>query len=301
MPTRITDRPARLDTPDQLGRWSLRCHAAGMTVGMVPTMGALHKGHLSLVHRALQECDRVVVSIFVNPAQFAEGEDFNRYPRSLDTDLEQLAAAGVHAVFTPSVEAMYPPGGVTSVCVGGPAGECLEAQHRPGHFAGVALVVTKLFVAGRPDRAYFGQKDAQQCAVVERLARDLDTGVQIVICPTVRDVDGLALSSRNAYLSAEERRRARAIPAGLAAAIRLFRAGERHAAPLTLAVREPLSASGATIDYIAVVDPMPFTAVETAAAGCEIVVAARIGATRLIDVVRLGIDEAPHVDDAGEL
>ena len=281
--------------PDQLGRWSLRCHAAGMTVGLVPTMGALHRGHLSLVLRALADCDRVVVSIFVNPAQFAPGEDFLSYPRDLEADLDHLRAAGVHAVFTPSVETMYPPGGSTSIHVGGPAGERLEAEHRPGHFDGVALVVAKLLVSARPDRAYFGQKDAQQCAVVRRLAQDLDTGVQIIVCPTVRDDDGLALSSRNAYLSPAERQRALAIPRGLALAAELFEAGERGSKPLTAAVERELQSVGATIDYIAVVDPEPFIEAEKAAPGCQIVVAARIGTTRLIDVLRLGIDEMPRV------
>ena len=295
MPTRTTEGPVRLDTPDQLGRWSLRCHAAGMTVGLVPTMGALHRGHLSLVLRGLAECDRVVVSIFVNPAQFGPEEDFLRYPRELEADLDHLRAAGVHAVYIPTVETMYPAGGSTKIHVGGPAGERLEAEHRPGHFDGVALVVAKLLVAARPDRAYFGQKDAQQCAVVRRLAKDLDTGVQIVVCPTVRDDDGLALSSRNAYLSPADRQRALAIPHGLALAAGLFKAGERGTEPLIAAVERELQRVGATIDYIAVVDPEPFMEAEKAAPGCQIVVAARIGTTRLIDVLRLGIDEMPRV------
>ncbi len=183
-----------------------------MTVGLVPTMGALHRGHRSLVERAMAECDRVVVSIFVNPAQFAPGEDYERYPRSLEADIALLTGSGVHAAYAPSLDAVYPPGGLTQVHVGGAAGEELEARLRPGHFDGVGLIVAKLLVAARPDRAYFGQKDAQQCAVVERLARDLDTGVQIVVCPTLRDDDGLALSSRNVYLSDDERRQALAIP-----------------------------------------------------------------------------------------
>jgi len=264
-----------------------------MSVGLVPTMGALHRGHLSLVARAMGECDRVAVSIFVNPRQFAPGEDFERYPRSPESDLEALAGAGVHAVYMPAVEAMYPAGLSTAVHVTGPVGEGFEADLRPGHFHGVALVVTKLLVAARPDRAYFGQKDAQQCAVVERLARDLDTGVQIVVCPTVRDGDGLALSSRNQYLSAEDRRRALAIPAGLAAAATRFEAGERGSAALIEAVTEKLRAADATIDYVAIVDPGTFMEVETASPGCQILVAARIGTTRLIDNLRLGSDAAP--------
>jgi pantoate--beta-alanine ligase len=300
MPTRSTDRAALLSTPAALSRWSLRCHAAGMSVGMVPTMGALHDGHLSLVRRARAECDRVVVTVFVNPTQFAPGEDFDRYPRDLHGDLAALSLAGVDAVFAPSVDAMYPPGQATLVRVTGPVAERLEAAHRAGHFEGVALVVTKLFVAGRPDRAYFGRKDAQQCALVRRLAADLDTGVEVVICPTVRDQDGLALSSRNAYLSASDRVRAQAIPGGLTAAAAAFERGARSAADLAALVRHPLGAVGAVVDYVDVVELDTFEAVEVAAIGCQIVVAARIGTTRLIDALRLGLDEAPVVHGAME-
>ena len=197
MPTRSTNTPELLATPDDLRRWSLDCRGAGLSVGMVPTMGALHAGHRSLIDRAVAENDRVVVTIFVNPAQFGPNEDFARYPRTMDADLAMLADAGVHAAFVPSVETMYPPGLVTRIDITGSLGERLEGASRPGHFNGVALVVTKLLVAGLPHRAYFGQKDAQQCAVVSHLVRDLDVGVEIVVCPTVRDTDGLAISSRN--------------------------------------------------------------------------------------------------------
>ncbi len=213
MPTRSTDLLERLATPDELLAWSDRCHLAGQTVGMVPTMGALHAGHRALIDRAVAENDRVVVTIFVNPAQFGPSEDFSRYPRTLDADLATVAAAGAHAAFVPSVETMYPAGLTTRIHVDGHLGDRLEGASRPGHLDGVALVVTKLLVAGRPDRAYFGQKDAQQCAVVRHLARDLDTGSEIVVCPTVRDTDGLAISSRNVYLSPEDRVAARSIPA----------------------------------------------------------------------------------------
>ena len=287
MRIRTTDVPLRLNTPAALRRWSLRCHAAGMSVGLVPTMGALHAGHLSLVERALEECDRVVVSIFVNPTQFAPGEDLDRYPRTLEQDLALLATAGAHAAFLPAAGDMFPPEFATAVRVGDGLSDRLEGASRPGHFNGVALVVAKLLVAARPDRAYFGQKDAQQCVLVRRLAADLDTGVEIVVCPTVRDSDGLALSSRNAYLTAEERVRARAIPAGLAAAAACFESGERDAAVLTATVRDVLEAAGAAIDYVAVVDPEHFKEVETPGPGCEILVAARMGNTRLIDVLQL--------------
>ena len=293
MPTRTTDRPTVLDTPEALRRWSLRCHAAGMTVGLVPTMGALHEGHLSLVRRALAECDRVAVSVFVNPTQFGPGEDLDRYPRSPEADGEALAALGVHAVFLPSVEAMYPADGAISVHCGGPLGERLEAAHRPGHFDGVATVVAKLFIAARPHRAYFGAKDAQQCAVVRRVAADLDTGVEIVVCPTIRDRDGLALSSRNAYLSDRARSRALAIPGGLSAAAMLFDDGVRDAAQLREVVRAELRAADVDVDYVAVVEPERCTDVSIAGPGSEIVVAARIDGTRLIDCLRVGIDDAP--------
>ncbi|MGH7722860.1 MAG: pantoate--beta-alanine ligase [Candidatus Dormibacteria bacterium] len=303
MPTATTERrgpdlPRRLDTPADLRRWSERCRAAGLLVGLVPTMGALHAGHRSLVQRARADCDRVVVSIFVNPLQFGPGEDLDRYPRSLEDDLALLTADGVDAAFVPTVAAMYTAQSATSVHVGGPVSAALEAVHRPGHLEGVATVVAKLLIACRPQRAYFGQKDAQQCAVVRRLARDLDTGVEIAICPVVRDPDGLALSSRNTYLSAEQRRRALAIPIGLSAAATAFAGGEHQAAALCELVRHPMEEAGFRVEYVAAVDPESFAAVEVALPGCQILVAGRMGATRLIDVIRLGIDQAPL--DAGD-
>lgn len=266
-----------------------------MSVGLVPTMGALHDGHLSLVRRARAECDRVVVSIFVNPTQFGPTEDFDTYPRSLEADVAALSRERADALFAPGAEAMYPAGRATTVHVGGPLGTRLEAVSRPGHLDGVALVVTKLLVAARPDRAYFGAKDAQQCAMVSRLAEDLDAGVEIVECPTVRDADGVALSSRNAYLDRDERLRARAIPAGLAVAARRFAGGERDAATLRNLVRDELDRAGLNVDYVAMVEPHGFADVETAAPGCKIVLAATIGSTRLIDSLRLGMDDAPIV------
>jgi pantoate--beta-alanine ligase len=288
-----TDVPELLATPAQLRGRSASWHAAGLSVGMVPTMGALHGGHRALIDRAVAENDRVVVTIFVNPAQFGPGEDFTRYPRTLDADLAVLGAAGVHAAFVPTVETMYPPGIVTRLDIAGPLGDRLEGASRPGHFNGVALIVTKLLVAGMPDRAYFGQKDAQQCTVVRHLARDLDTGVEIVVCSTVRDTDGLAISSRNVYLSPEERARASAIPSSLAAAMARFDAGERDATALATTVRSFLENEGLDVDYVAVVEAEDFAEVETAVPTNQIVLAARIGSTRLIDVVRLGVDTAP--------
>ncbi|MFI5312931.1 MAG: pantoate--beta-alanine ligase [Candidatus Dormibacteria bacterium] len=298
MTTATTDRrshggPRRLATPDELRRWSERCRAAGLSVGLVPTMGALHAGHRSLLQRARVDCDRVVVSIFVNPRQFGPGEDIDRYPRTPEADLAMLVAEGVDAVFVPTVEAMYGSAPATSVIVDTSLTGILEGAHRPGHFDGVALVVAKLLIACRPHRAYFGQKDAQQCVVVRRLAADLDTGVSIVIGPVVRDRDGLAMSSRNGYLSRTERSRALAIPAGLSAAAAAFAAGEHRAAVLCDQVRAPMEAAGFAIDYVAAVDGESLAAVDVARLGCQILVAGRMGTTRLIDVIRLGIDAAP--------
>jgi pantoate--beta-alanine ligase len=255
----------------------------GLSVGLVPTMGALHAGHLSLVSRARAECDRTIVSIFVNPLQFGPGEDFERYPRQLDADLAALRAAGVDAVYAPAVEAMYPPGATTRVRVA-ELDEVLEGECRPGHFEGVATVVLKLFEATRPDRAYFGQKDGQQARLVTRLARDLDTGVQVVVCPTVREPDGLALSSRNVYLRGPERSAALCLFRALTAANQRWLAGERDAGALAGAMREVLAAEPlARPDYSEVVDEETFRG-----PGRLAVLAVRIGATRLIDNHRLG-------------
>jgi pantoate--beta-alanine ligase len=255
----------------------------GLSVGLVPTMGALHAGHLSLVGRARAECDRTIVSIFVNPLQFGPGEDFERYPRQPDADLAALRAAGVDAVYAPAVEAMYPPGATTRVRVA-ELDEVLEGECRPGHFEGVATVVLKLFEATRPDRAYFGQKDGQQARLVTRLARDLDTGVQVVVCPTVREPDGLALSSRNVYLRGPERSAALCLFRALTAANQRWLAGEREAGALAGAMREVLAAEPlARPDYAEVVDEETFRG-----PGRLAVLAVRIGATRLIDNHRLG-------------
>jgi len=254
-----------------------------LSIGLVPTMGALHRGHLSLVERARAENDRVIVSVFVNPLQFGPGEDFERYPRDLQGDLTKLEAAGADAVYTPSVQAMYPPSATTRVLVGEVA-EPLEGKSRPGHFEGVATVVLKLFEACRPDRAYFGQKDAQQAAVVTRMARDLDTGVEIVVSPTVREPDGLALSSRNAYLSAAERRAALVLSRALEAANQAWAGGERDPARLRAVLHEVLAAEPlAAVDYAEVVDPATFRPGVPLA-----VMAVRVGGTRLIDNHPLG-------------
>jgi len=241
-------------------------------------MGALHAGHLSLVELARRENDVVVVSIFVNPIQFGPGEDFARYPRDPARDARLLHEAEVDAIYEPSAEVMYPPGASTRVHVGDVA-ERFEGESRPGHFEGVATVVTKLLVAVEPDRAYFGQKDAQQVAVVRRLVRDLDLGVEVRVAPTVREADGLALSSRNVYLSPDERKAAASLSAALGEAANAYAAGERDPEALrglliTRLTAEPL----VSIDYAELVDPATFQK-----PGSLAVVAARLGKTRLID------------------
>lgn len=241
-------------------------------------MGALHGGHLSLVESACRENDRVVVSIFVNPIQFGPGEDFDRYPRNPERDAELLAKAGVDAIYRPAVAAMYPPGSSTRIHVAG-VSEPLEGKARPGHFEGVATVVAKLVTAVEPDRAYFGQKDAQQVAVVKRMARDLDFPVEVRVCPTVREPDGLALSSRNAYLTPEERKAAACLSSALRMAADAYARGERSPERLRQTLRERLEAEPlAKVEYAELVDPATFES-----PGSLAVLAVRIGRTRLID------------------
>jgi pantoate--beta-alanine ligase len=257
---------------------SRRWRAQGLKVGLVPTMGALHAGHLSLIEAARTENDIVVVSIFVNPLQFGPAEDFARYPRDPAHDTGLLGGASVDAVYRPSVEVMYPLGSSTRVHVSGVA-DPLEGAARPGHFEGVTTVVSKLFTAVEPDRAYFGQKDAQQAAVVKRMARDLDFPVEIRVCPTVREPDGLALSSRNAYLGPEERLAARSLSSALRLAALAYAAGERRPEELRKVLCGRLEAEPlARVEYAQVVDPETFTPPGTLA-----VLAVRIGKTRLID------------------
>jgi pantoate--beta-alanine ligase len=241
-------------------------------------MGALHAGHMSLVARARAESSKVIVSIFVNPLQFGAGEDFERYPRPMQQDLDLLREAAVDAVYMPPAEAMYPPAASTRVHVGGVTAG-LEGAARPGHFEGVATVVAKLFWASGADRAYFGQKDAQQVAVVKRLAADLDSGIEIRVCPTIREADGLAVSSRNAYLNPAERLAAVSLSRALRQAADRYQAGERdlgqvRAVLVAELAREPM----AQVEYAELVDPESF-----AGPGTLAVLAVRIGRTRLID------------------
>ncbi|MBI3972611.1 MAG: pantoate--beta-alanine ligase [Chloroflexi bacterium] len=268
-----------------------RAARAGATapLGLVPTMGALHEGHLSLVRRARGECASVAMSIFVNPTQFGPHEDFTRYPRPIERDHALAEAAGVDLVFNPSVEEMYPAGFATYVDGGGPALRW-EGERRLGHFRGVATVVTKLFTVIAPQRAYFGEKDYQQLQVVRRLVADLNLPVEIAGCPVVREPDGLALSSRNVYLAPDERPHATALYRALTTGRKCVAAGERDAAAVRRAMETVLiSTPGATIDYVAVVDPVTLEPLERVDGPARALIAARLGLVRLID-------NAPLVD-----
>jgi pantoate--beta-alanine ligase len=275
---------------------SRRWRREGKSIGLVPTMGALHAGHLSLIQAARRENDVVVVSVFVNPLQFGPGEDFARYPRDFERDAKMLQAQEVDAVYRPSTEAMYPPGATTRVHVGD-VSEPLEGAARPGHFEGVATVVTKLFAAVEPDRAYFGQKDAQQVAVVKRLVRDLDLGVEIRVQPIFREPDGLALSSRNVYLNAAERKAATALSAALRGAAQAYVSGERDPGRLRATLLSRLNAEPLVeVDYAELVDPATFRKPGTLA-----VLAARIGKTRLIDNHDVSIPFPVPVQDSSSV
>jgi len=257
--------------------------AAGQRIGVVPTMGALHAGHVSLVEAATRDCGFIVVTIFVNPTQFGPQEDFQKYPRDLSADLAQLRPWPVDVVYAPTDSEMYPSGYATFVEVAG-AALPLEGERRPGHFRGVATVVLKLFEQVQPDVAYFGQKDYQQTCVVRQLVRDFDLPVRIEVCPTVREEDGLALSSRNVYLSPEERRQALVLSRSLRQARQLIEAGERSTATI-LAQLEPLYQAelAVQLEYLTIVDPLTLAAVAQITGPVVALVAARVGTTRLID------------------
>jgi pantoate--beta-alanine ligase len=253
------------------------------SLGLVPTMGFLHEGHLSLVRAARADNAGVAASLFVNPTQFGPNEDFGRYPRARERDLATLEAAGCDLVFVPEVAEIYPGGFDTRIEIGGVTSG-LEGAVRPGHFAGVATVVAKLFNITTPTRAYFGQKDAQQVAVIRKLVKDLDMPVEVVVQPTVREADGLAMSSRNAYLDATERQDALVLWRALSAAQTLFENGERSADRLRAAMAAPIVAIDAAPDYLSVADPLTLQELETVGPdGALLSLAVRIGATRLID------------------
>jgi pantoate--beta-alanine ligase len=269
----------------------MRAARAGATdLGLVPTMGYLHAGHLSLVARAKAESAAVAVSIFVNPTQFGPNEDLSRYPRDVPRDLGLLEAAGVDFVFVPEATEIYPPGFDAQILIGGVTA-VLEGAVRPGHFAGVATVVAKLFNIVQPTRAYFGQKDAQQSVVIRKLVRDLDLPVEVVVAPTVREADGLALSSRNSYLTPEQRAAAPAIYRALSEARRRFDAGQRDGETLREAMRRTIAAEPLMqIDYVSVADPLTLRELATIERQALASMAVRLGTTRLIDNLVLGGD-----------
>ena len=281
----------KLETISELRAHLDTIRRAGKRVGLVPTMGAIHEGHRSLMRAARADCDELVVSIFVNPTQFGPGEDYEQYPRPMDRDLAACRQERVDTVFIPSVSEVYPAGDVTTVSVARLT-EVLCGPARPGHFDGVTTVVARLFNMVAPDAAYFGQKDAQQAAVIRRMVRDLHWPIRIVICPTVREPDGLAISSRNAYLTAEQRQQARCLYAVLSWAREQIQAGQRDVKVVLGGMRSRIEAAGpCSIDYIELVDADELAPKAEACGRCLIGLAVRIGPARLIDNI---------VVDAGE-
>jgi pantoate--beta-alanine ligase len=286
-------------TVDELRAMLAEPRRDGKMIGLVPTMGAFHAGHLSLIERARSECDVVVVSLFVNPTQFNESSDLQAYPRDEERDAAQAAALGVDYLFAPSAEEVYPDGFSTTVSVGGVT-EMLEGVYRGrGHFDGVATVVAKLFNMVLPEVAYFGQKDAQQAVVIQRLVRDLNMPVRIAVCQTVREPDGLAMSSRNVQLSASDRERAAALHRALQAADRAVAAGARDPAAVTERALAELSRVEIEPEYLALVSPHTLTPVEEIAGDVLALVAARVGHTRLIDNQLLSIAQAAGTTNNG--
>jgi pantoate--beta-alanine ligase len=272
-----------LGTPHAMQAWSDAAHRAGWRIALVPTMGALHAGHLALVAEARRRADVVVVSIFVNPMQFNRRDDFERYPRTLDDDAAQCAAAGADAVYAPSPAAMYPEGFASHVEVARLTDPLCGAA-RPGHFRGVTTVVTKLFLAVRPDLAVFGEKDFQQLAVIRRMTADLDFGIEIVGVPTIREADGLAMSSRNRLLSSVEREAARCVPRALDAATTAVARGETRAAAIVAAATSVLAAEpAARLEYAETRDPETLVEVEAVTAPTLLALAVWVGSVRLID------------------
>jgi pantoate--beta-alanine ligase len=262
--------------------------AEGRIVGLVPTMGALHAGHVALIERARRECSPVFVSLFVNPKQFGPNEDFAKYPRAFEADVEKLTAAGVDAVFAPEPEEMYPAGFGTHVNVEG-ISERLEGRSRPGHFRGVATVVMKLLQIVQPHRAYFGRKDAQQARIIQQMAREMNLDSEIVVCPIVREADGLALSSRNAYLDEKQRKAAAVLQRALLAAKRELTAGERDGLRLQSVMRRVLETEPlARVDYVEIVDAETFEPVVRVGRASYALLAVYFGKTRLIDNLWIG-------------
>jgi pantoate--beta-alanine ligase len=295
--TPSTDSPAsesmiELSSIADLRRWVRDERAAGRRIALVPTMGFLHEGHLRLVDEARRQADRVIMSVFVNPLQFGPAEDLDRYPRDLPRDRALAEARGTDALFVPTEAVMYPPGSEIRVVPGETANRW-EGAARPGHFEGVLTVVAKLFHLVEPDVACFGRKDIQQATLVRQMVQDLDWRLEIVVVPTVREPDGLALSSRNAYLDADQRKRAVVLSTALRAAHDTFRSGERNAAALLGTVRRVLATEAAVkVEYVAIVEPATLAPVETVAADTVVALAVRLGRTRLIDNIILdqGLD-----------
>ena len=277
-----------LETIEQMRSACQTAKQGGKRVGFVPTMGALHEGHLSLVRAAKGRCDVVAASIFVNPTQFGPNEDFSKYPRSFERDRGLLENEGVELLFVPSVEEMYPEGAVTFVTVEG-LSERLCGKSRPGHFRGVTTVVSKLFHITQPSVTFFGQKDAAQVAIIRRMVLDLNLGVEIVVCPIVREADGLAMSSRNAYLSPQQRRSALVLSRSLFQVKKLFEQGERCTAKLGASGRQVfVEEPSVRLDYFEIVNPETLEAVEQVNDPALVAVAAFVGGTRLIDNIMLG-------------
>ncbi|MCP3103769.1 pantoate--beta-alanine ligase [Myxococcus sp. K15C18031901] len=281
--------PVVLRSVEEVKAWATGLRREGRRLALVPTMGYLHEGHLSLIREGRRRVDAVAASIFVNPTQFGPREDLSRYPRDFEGDLAKCASAGAEAVFAPTPEVMYPSGYQTYVEVT-EVSQGLCGARRPGHFRGVATIVTQLLSLFRPDVALFGEKDYQQLQVIRALNRDLHLGAEIVGMPTIREADGLAMSSRNAYLSAEERQRALSLSRGLRAAVMLLQGGTRDAQALVGAVRHELSQAGLREDYVELVDAERLTPLASVAPGqaARLLVAAFSGATRLIDNMQLG-------------
>lgn len=279
-----------IDNKVQLRAALRQGRAGGKSVGFVPTMGYLHDGHAALIDRARRESDLVVVSVFVNPTQFGPNEDLAAYPRDADRDLALMRARGVDLAFFPAVEDLYPPGYTTYVTVEGPMTQTLCGRSRPGHFRGVATIVTKLFHLVAPDRAYFGQKDCQQVAVIQQMVRDLDFDVEIVACPTVREADGLAMSSRNVYLSPVLRAQAPRIAQALFEAREMIAKGERRATVLAEYLKKSIATiDSAVIDYVSIADSKTLSDLEILSGEVLIAVAVRVGPTRLIDNIRVEV------------
>jgi len=277
------DRLLIEETPAGLRHWSTLRRRAGETIGLVPTMGALHDGHLNLVTELGKVVDRIVVSIFVNPTQFGPNEDYTRYPRSEAEDLAKLSSLGVDVAYMPTPADMYPSGFATEISVGGPLTQGLDAVARPGHFTGVATVVSKLLIQAMPDVAAFGEKDYQQLQIIRRMVADLDLPIEIMPVQTWRDEHGLALSSRNAYLSAEEITVARQLNKILARAGQRLRAGVSGTIACEGATQALLKAGFSSVDYVAFCDPDSLKPLETFEGSGRVLAAARLGKTRLID------------------